>query len=113
MKILQGEKVKTEKMKKNQFKEYLKIGRFDLCADLMEDRIIKFLVNEIRKYERDYEYDSRQCLDTLCKKYFVKDKDIVSKIYIANEDVNEDDINRLRRLFILYENLLKEDMENE
>ena len=87
--------------KNKKIKEYLEEKQYEKCIDLIEQEIINYVVNLIRKKDKDYKYtsmidlmvDSENLLEN-------ENKEIARKIRFYNE---ENDLIKLERLLSLCE----------
>ena len=80
-------------------KQYLKNSEYKECANILENKIINFVVNLIKEREPEYEYTTLMDLieysELILDKYY---KYLAEKIKFYEE---EEDLNRLERLLAL------------
>lgn len=81
------------------FKKYLKNSEYKECANILENKIINFVVNLIKEREPEYEYTT--LMDLIEYSELILDKNykyLAEKIKFYEE---EEDLNRLERLLAL------------
>lgn len=86
----------------NKFKEYLSQEKYDKCIEIIEEKIITYIVNLIKEKDKEYRYTN--IIDLMNdSEFYLKNesKYIAQKIY--SFDTEERDINKLERLLEICE----------